>query len=307
MPLFWIAFVYLLVVLIFALFVKTLDDLPEDLIQAQAIDGLVMADEVLYNTMSQVAWRKEEDISRIVPPIDRTDLSDWAADIQAHMDVECAVFLYDGNLLRWPLLPARFESSTGKVDSAVRLPFKTDSVSNVRTLGNVELQVIWSLTDGPRALILDPPDSELRWGVVYHFEESYWPSFLRLLGRSTNLTNDWDLAPLRATFDIIRRPDRPDSLANKSKYGLQIFSQSDSLYFTTPQIDTSYRKFEQRHDSISFYTVVYNTASSESYLRLVKEMYKSNLSLPWFKIGFLVFEMLVLLLFYFWIGRLTRP
>ena len=50
---------------------------------------------------------------------------------------------------------------------------------------------------------------------------------------------------------------------------------------------------------------MYNTSSSEEFLQLVKDKFAKDFSVPWVKLFSVFIEMIVLALFYFWIGRLT--
>ncbi len=82
-PLFWIVEVFLLISLIVGLTAEYYEEeFPEAMIGAQAIQELVMADEVLMQTAIRLSMQKEENLLRFLPPQDTTDLSQWAAQIQ---------------------------------------------------------------------------------------------------------------------------------------------------------------------------------------------------------------------------------
>lgn len=308
-PLFWIVEVFLFLSLVVALYVKYYEEeLPEAMIGAQAIQELVMADEVLLNTQSRVSFQKEENLMRFLPPQDKTDLSQWAAQIKEHMDIECAVFLYDGKVMRWPVVPSQFQGRVAFVDSLVRTRVVNDTTGKIKLLGNFEMLTIYGgKGELPRAVAVGPVDSELRWGIIFNLSDSFWLSFARKLNKSRDLSFDQDLNEFRAVFDIKKSPQRPDTVASKSDFGLQLFTQSDSLLFETPGIDTSFHKFQQRHDEIPVYSIVYLPRWSEEFLRMVKERFTEEFTFPAYKIAVLVLIMFVLALFYHWIDKLTRP
>ena len=178
-PLFWILEIYLLVVLVVALYVKYYEEeLPEAMIGRQAIENVIMADGVWFTTYIQIAMRKESDLALFPPPADRTTLSDWAAQIETHMGVKCAVFFYDGKILRWPILPAQFEERSSTVDSMTREPFVKGDGRFEKVIGNFKLEgisgkVAMTVNSEPRVIMVKPPDSDLRWGVVYDFHDAF--------------------------------------------------------------------------------------------------------------------------------------
>lgn len=306
-PLFWIAEVYLLVVLVVGVYVKYYEEeLPEAMIGLQAIEEVVMADEVLMHAMTRTSLSKESALVSFLPPANADSHSIWAAQVKEHLDVECAVFFFDGKETHWPLLPQAFEYKVPFVDSLVRTPFKTDSTMRIKKFGTFEQLTVWSLNDGPRIEIMDIPDSDTRWGVLFEFSDLYYYSFARLLNKSRSYSTKMELGEFSSMFDMKKSAVVADSIANWSKFGLQIFTQSDSLLFETPGIDTSFHKIEQRHETMPTYSIVYNTGRNERFLAMVKERFKEDFSVPWVKLLFVIFEMIVLALFYFWIGRLTK-
>lgn len=308
-PLFWIAEIVLLISLVLGLFAMYFEeDLPEAIIGADATQQLVMADGVLYNTQLSVSMHKDEGLIRFLPPQNKTDLSQWAAQVKEHMDVECAVFLYDGETIRWPLLPSQFEYRVPLVDSLIRHPVVNDTTGKIKRLGNFEyLAVFGGRSDLPRAIVVGPNDSVLRWGVIYNFRDCYWSSFERKLSTFSDTVFDPNLNELSAVFDLKKSADRPDSVANKSKFGLKIFSQSDSLLFETPGIDTSFHKFQQRHEEFPSYSIVYLPLRNEEFLQMVKTRFHDEIKTSWRTVVFPVILMIVFALFYHWIDKLTRP
>ena len=308
-PLFWISEIVLLISLVLGLFAMYYEEeLPEAMIGADATQQLVMADEVLMQTAIRLSMQKEENLSRFLPPRDLTDLSEWAAQIKEHMDVECAVFLFDGKVMRWPLLPAQFESRALVVDSVARLPFDEDSTTQTRRLGSFLMRTIPTANgEHARGVLIRPDDSDLCWGVVFRLLDEIWFPFARKLSSSLTYTQDWNIGEFNAVFDMKKRADRPDTVANKSRFGLQLFSQSDSLLFATPGIDTSFHKFQQRHDIMPTYTIVYLPIWKEEFLQMVKTRFQDHLKTSWRTIVFPVILMFVIALFYHWIDKLTRP
>lgn len=286
--------------------------------------SLRTAAHALSNTILTGSWERSHDIADFLPPSDPARLDEWAKAVDNYFDQEIAIFHYDGKTVRWQRLPDHYAGIKDRIETLLKSGITcTPAAPSVLRKGTFFVQPASfdtleagkgeAGTDQFSAMIAGTEESPVRWGIMYEFKDSIYPFVRRMEKLKIDGSVLSEMSVIDGMFHMRRPPNNIDKDSVETLlYGLRIYqTNTDSLLFTTPDLDTTNFKYTYKlgRSSFPWWLEVYDSDIGEQRRQDILEMIgKPSGKLPWMLYAaYSLFLMFVLAMLYRYVLKATKP